>query len=129
MIASDLFRKKKCFLKDDHLIIDGKKFLINSLKEIPVYKIRRSSLLISIGLAFGFFPTLYILYPDIKDSIFNNPDRFDQIWSIAMFSFVLVVMAFLWWFLIKSILDTANYRSWWIVNGKGLYTEKDDNPD
>ena len=112
------------------MIIEGKTFLINSLEEIPAYKIRLSSLLSFIWLVFSIPIIVLLLYMLYKESIVNNPDRFDQIWSTATFFLTSIIMVFGWWIVIKVvILDASKYRSWWVINGKGLYAEKDDDPD
>ncbi len=125
MFTYNVFRKKKCFLEGNNVIIDGDNYIIQNVKETENYKSRMYFVVLVLLIVTPFI--MYVSYMGLKEDIINNHDFTDKTIKSVILLFVLSSITVLWWVVIKfGFIDCSNCRSFWLVNGKGLYIEKND---
>ena len=125
MITHDGFRKKQCFIEEDNIIVDGKSYPLASIKESVNYKARMTFVFLLMLFTTPFFA--YYGYIGIQQDIINNTDSTDRIVKVAFYLFAFSLPILLWWAVVKfGYKDCSTCRSFWIINGKGVYIEQND---
>src|SRR3990170_1322543 len=126
MITHDGFWKKRCHLEGDNIFIDGESYSITSIKQTENYKSRMTFVIVIMLLMTVF--VAYAGYMGIQYEVINNSDSKDRMVKAFFLLFTFGLVAFLWWAVVKfSYKDYSNCRSFWLVNGKGVYVEQNDN--
>lgn len=125
MITYDGFGKKMCHLEGNNIFVSGVAYPISSIKQIKNYQSRMTFVVIAMLLGTAF--VAYAGYMGIQEQVINNPDNTDRIVSAFFLLAGFLLFASLWWIVIKfGYRDCSNCRSFWIINGKGVYVEKND---
>jgi hypothetical protein len=122
MLTKDGLKKKKCFLKDDKLIIDGETYSIENLKQIKI----KIVLLIFIAI-FAVYSVYYIATSYLIFIKFINPKILSSLLkNIIIFLLTLPIIGFL--SIVANLLyKIIKYRSCWAVNYyHPLWIEKHD---
>ncbi|MFA5354921.1 MAG: hypothetical protein WC291_11885 [Thermodesulfovibrionales bacterium] len=125
MITHDGFRRKMCHLEEKNIFVSGLAYPISSVKQIKNHQSIMAFLVIVmlVGTAF----VAYAGYMGIQEQVIKNPDNKDRIVTAFFLLFGFLLLASLWWLLVKfGYSDYSNCRSYWLINGKGVYVEQDD---
>ena len=123
MITNDGFRKKKCYLEGDNILIDGESYPITNIKQTENYKSRMIFLIVIMLLMTAF--VAYAGYMGLQDNIINNSDSSDRIVNVFFLLVAFGLFACLWRAVVNGY-KYSNCRSLWIINGKGIYVEQND---
>ncbi|MDO9289229.1 MAG: hypothetical protein Q7T83_10605 [Thermodesulfovibrionales bacterium] len=125
MITHDGYSKKMCYLDGDNILIDGESYPITSIKQTEKYRSRMTFVFVLVLLMTAF--VAYGGYKGIQQDIINNNDATDRLVKAAFWLFIFSLPIPLWWAVVKfGYKDCSTCRSFWILNGKGVYVEQND---
>lgn len=125
MITHNGFREKKCFVQENNIVIDGETYAINSIKETENFKSKMNFILL-VMLLYTIF-MVYVIYMGFQEQVISNPDSTDRLVKAGFLLLAFSLFMSLWGVVIKyGLIICSNCRSFWLVNGKGLYVEKND---
>lgn len=122
MITRDGLKKKKCFLQDDKLIIDGESYSIESLKSIRQGLLALIVICIIGAITYAFMLLLInvIIIPKILNMALKNI-------IILLFISPFIAICLL---IINLFYNTFKYMDCWAINYYHiLFIEKDDYPE
>jgi hypothetical protein len=125
MITFNGFRKKKCILEGNHVVIDGDSHFIKSIEEANNYKMKAYFLLgIMVILTLIIVGSVYMGF---QEQVIRNPNSKDGLVKVGFLLFNLALLLSLWVAIIKyCLIFSYSCRSFWLINGKGVYIENND---
>lgn len=122
MITHDGFSKRRCYLEGDCILVDELSYPIETIVKAEKYK-SITTLVVVMMLILTVF-LAYAGYMGFQQEILKNADSKDRIVQAALMLIIFSIFAGLWWGVLRY--SCFNSRSFWIVNGKGIYVEQND---